>query len=595
MLSPEPESGNSRASFFAQNPFGVIPIIRAKGWVGMLGLEQLDRLWANLLALGTKRLAALGLVGLAVFASVGFGSFYLSRSDYDTLYSGLNAQDVSRMGAVLKEAGINFDVNSEGTKMMVRREETAQARMLLAEKGLPSSSNAGYELFDKLGPIGLTSFMQEVTRVRAIEGELARTIQAMKGIKAARVHIVLPETGSFRRGRQPASASVVIRTEMSADSSTAQAIRHLVAAAVPGLTLDDISVLNTDGTVLASAGDSSSSSSARKIELEKTVSKDLVDNVRKTLTPYLGLDNFEVSVAARINTDKRQTNETSFDPDSKVERSLRVVKESGSQQDSTSKQPVGVEQNVPDQGAAGSGGDQSKRTNDRREDLTNYELSSKTISTTSEGYRIDALTIAVVLNRKRLLASLGESATPEAVQAQVKEVERLVGTSAGVDTKRGDQISVVAVEFAEDTRMADAFNSANLMGPLIGLATGLIKAATVLGLVLIVVMFGLRPVTRILLDQKEAQLAGGALAAAGAGGVDDGSLLMSGDEAEAAALAADSAATAELLGIKTDQNLIEDITSDVMRLSQRRLEQMVALDEEQAANILKQWMRERAA
>ncbi len=561
----------------------------------MLGLEQLDRLWANLLALGTKRLAALGLVGLAVFASVGFGSFYLSRSDYDTLYSGLNAQDVSRMGAVLKEAGINFDVNSEGTKMMVRREETAQARMLLAEKGLPSSSNAGYELFDKLGPIGLTSFMQEVTRVRAIEGELARTIQAMKGIKAARVHIVLPETGSFRRGRQPASASVVIRTEMSADSSTAQAIRHLVAAAVPGLTLDDISVLNTDGTVLASAGDSSSSSSARKIELEKTVSKDLGDNVRKTLTPYLGLDNFEVSVAARINIDKRQTNETSFDPDSKVERSLRVVKESGSQQDSTSKQPVGVEQNVPDQGAAGSGGDQSKRTNDRREDLTNYELSSKTISTTSEGYRIDALTIAVVLNRKRLLASLGESATPEAVQAQVKEVERLVGTSAGVDTKRGDQISVVAVEFAEDTRMADAFNSANLMGPLIGLATGLIKAATVLGLVLIVVMFGLRPVTRILLDQKEAQLAGGALAAAGAGGVDDGSLLMSGDEAEAAALAADSAATAELLGIKTDQNLIEDITSDVMRLSQRRLEQMVALDEEQAANILKQWMRERAA
>jgi flagellar M-ring protein FliF len=560
----------------------------------MLGIEQLDRLWANLLALGTKRLAALGLVGLAVFASVGFGSYYLSRSDYDTLYSGLNAQDISRIGAVLKEAGIDFDVNSEGTRVMVRREQTAEARMLLAEKGLPSSSNAGYELFDKLGPIGLTSFMQEVTRVRAIEGELARTIQAMKGVKAARVHIVLPETGSFRRGRQPASASVVIRTEMTADASAAQAIRHLVSAAVPGLTVDDISVLSTDGTVLASAGDASSSSSARKIELEKTVSKDLGDNVRKTLAPYLGLDNFEVSVAARLNLDKRQTNETSFDPDSKVERSLRVVKESGSQLDSNSRQPVGVEQNVPDQGNTGSGGDQSKRTNDRREDLTNYELSSKTVSTTSEGYRIEALTIAVVLNRKRLLASLGESATPEAVQAQIKEVERLVGTAAGVDIKRGDQISVAAVEFAEDARLADGSDSASLMGPLIGLATGLIKAVTVLGLVFIVIMFGLRPVTRALIDQKEAQVAGGALEAAGAGGVDDGSLLMAGDE-EAAALAADSAATAELLGIKDQPNLIEDITSDVMRMSQKRLEQMVALDEEMAANILKQWMRERAA
>ncbi len=245
----------------------------------MLGLEQLQNLWSNLLALGTKRLAALGLIGLAVFASVGFGSFYLSRSDYDTLYAGLTGQDVSRIGAVLKEAGIDFDVNAEGTKIMVRREETAQARMLLAEKGLPSSSSAGYELFDKLGPIGLTSFMQEVTRARAIEGELARTIQSMKGIKAARVHIVLPETGSFRRGRQPASASVVIRTESSADASMTQAIRHLVAAAVPGLSIDEISISNADGTVLASAGDAASMA-----EAASSISSELSARISPTMS-----------------------------------------------------------------------------------------------------------------------------------------------------------------------------------------------------------------------------------------------------------------------------------------------------------------------
>jgi flagellar M-ring protein FliF len=555
----------------------------------MFGLEQLDRLWGNLIALGGKRLLALGLVGLAVFLSVGLGSYFLSRSDYETLYSGLNAQDVSRIGAALNEAGINFDVSSEGTKVMVHRDETAQARMLLAEKGLPSSANAGYELFDKLGPIGLTSFMQEVTRVRAIEGELARTIQAMKGIKGARVHIVLPETGSFRRGRQPASASVVIRTEMSADASSTQAIRHLVAAAVPGLTVDEISVLSTDGTVLAAAGDAATTASSRMVELEREVGKDASDNVRKALTPYLGIDNFEVSVAARLNIDKRQTNETNFDPDSKVERSLRVVKESGNQQDSQNRTPVGVEQNVPNQAGTGNGGDQSKRSNERREDLTNYELNSKTVQTVSEGHRIEALTIAVVINRKRLLATLGATATPEAVQAQIKEVERLVGTAAGVDVKRGDQISVVAVEFAEDTRTADGFDTAGLMGPLIGLATGLIKGGTVLGLVLIVVLLGLRPVTRILLDQKESeQVAGGVLSDAAA--IGDG---MGG---EAGVITGDASSTADLLGIKQDEpNLIEDITTDVLRLSQRRLEQMVALDEEQAANVLKGWMRERAA
>ena len=153
------------------------------------------------------------LIGLAVFAAVGFGSYYLSRPDLETLYIGLNAQDVSRIGAALKEAGIVFDVNSQGTTVLVKRGQTAQARMLLAEKGLPTSANAGYELFDKMGSMGLTSFMQEITRVRALEGEIARTIQAMKGVKAARVHIVMPDTGSFRRIRQAPSASVIIRTE----------------------------------------------------------------------------------------------------------------------------------------------------------------------------------------------------------------------------------------------------------------------------------------------------------------------------------------------------------------------------------------------
>src|SRR6185503_17462879 len=126
----------------------------------------------------------------------------------------------SRIGAALKEAGIAFDVNSQGTAVLVRYGQTAQARMLLAEKGLPSSASAGYELFDKMGAIGLTSFMQEITRVRALEGEIGRTIQGMKGVRAARVHIVMADTGSFRRSTQQPSASVVIRTDSSGDFSS---------------------------------------------------------------------------------------------------------------------------------------------------------------------------------------------------------------------------------------------------------------------------------------------------------------------------------------------------------------------------------------
>ena len=326
----------------------------------MIGREQLERLWMSLLGLGGRRLSVLALVGAAVFGTVGLSGYYLSRPDLETLYGGLNAQDVSRIGATLKEAGIAFDVNSQGNAVLVRRGQTAQARMLLAEKGLPSSTNAGYELFDKLGSIGLTSFMQEVTRVRALEGEIARTIQAMRGVKAARVHIVLPDSGSFRRNRQPPSASVIVRTEAANDFSAAPAIRHLVAAAVSGMTIDQVTVLSTDGTILASGGDSVSASPVKMMSLEKTIGRELQDNIAKTLTPYLGFNNFEISVAARLNTDKRQTNETAFNPESRVERSVRVIKETGNQQNNNSRTAVGVEQNVPAEQASSASGDQSK-------------------------------------------------------------------------------------------------------------------------------------------------------------------------------------------------------------------------------------------
>ena len=537
----------------------------------MIGQAQLERLWSSLLGLGGRKLFALALMGVTVFATVGLSSYYLSRPDLEMLYGGLNAQDVSRIGAALKEAGIHFDVNSQGTAVLVRRGQSAQARMLLAEKGLPSNANAGYELFDKLGSIGLTSFMQEITRVRALEGEMARTIQGMRGVKAARVHIVMPETGSFRRTRQPPSASVIIRTESANDFSAGPAIRHLVAAAVPGMTVDQVTVLSTDGTILASGGDSASATPAKMISLEKTIGRELRDNIAKTLTPYLGFNNFEISVAARLNTDKRQTNETSYNPESRVERSVRVVKETGNQQNSNSRTPVSVEQNVPaEQTATSPAGDQSRRSNERREELTNYEVSSKVVNTVSEGYKIEQLTVAVVVNRKRLLAALGEGAGPEAVDKQLKEVERLIESAAGVDAKRGDRITVAAVDFTGGQAL-EPVASPGIVEQLFSHLSSVINAAAILGVSALLIMFGLRPATRVLLENRSS-------------------------EPEAAAkLQADTPLT-EVPAVAgaaggEQPNLIADITEKLGRTPLKRLEQMIDYDEDQAAAILRQWMR----
>ena len=196
--------------------------------------EQLNAILKNLRDFGPRRLALMAGVLALVLAVIGVGSVYLNRPAYETLYVGLERSDVNQIGLVLGEAGIGFDVASDGTTVLVPAGKTAQARMMLAEKGLPTSANAGYELFDNVGSLGLTSFMQQITRVRALEGEIARTIQSISGIRAARVHIVMSERANFRRDEQKPSASVVIRSTGMDAARSAASIRYLVAAAVPG-------------------------------------------------------------------------------------------------------------------------------------------------------------------------------------------------------------------------------------------------------------------------------------------------------------------------------------------------------------------------
>jgi flagellar M-ring protein FliF len=545
--------------------------------------EQLQNLLANLAKLGWRRLTALGLIGVTVAAIVGFAGYYLSRPTYEILYAGLDRQDVSNIGSALTEASIPFDVSADGTTVKVGYSETARARMLLAEKGLPHSTNSGYELYDKLGSLGLTSFMQDVTRVRALEGELARTIQTMNGIRAARVHIVLPDEGSFRRARQPPSASVMIRTDAISDNHTGQAIRHLVAAAVPGMTIDQVTVLNTDGTLLSSGGDSDDAAPAKMISLEKTVSKDIQDNIRKELEPYLGLHNFQISVAAKLNTDNRQTNETIYNPDSRVERSTRVVKESQVSQNNTNQTPTSVNTALPQNQTKTEDGKSSNSENSKREEVTNYELSSKVITTTSGGYSVDHLSIAVLVNRAAF-----SGLTPNGLESRLADIEALVGSAAGLRKDRGDTIKVLAVDFSDAGHDLDPIPAPSLLEQAMHQSGTMINAITVLGVTLLLVLFAVRPMIRAIMPPTAAitsDLSDMSLPAPGILPVLEGPPVDFGPPLEAPGFEMDT----------DEPNLIEDVTSRQRRAPQRRLEQMVKYDEEQAAAILKQWVHERNA
>ncbi len=538
--------------------------------------EQAERLWANLLALGSKRLALLAFIGLSVFAVTGVAGYYLSRPTNEVLYAGLDKQDVSRIGSALKEAGVNFDISPDGTSVLVSYGDTAHARMLLAEKGLPHAGGSGYELFDKMGSLGLTSFMQEITKVRAMEGELARTVQTMRGVKAARVHIVMPDEGSFRRARQSPSASVVLRTESADDAQIAQAVRHLVAAAIPGMTIDEVTVLNVDGQLLASGSEGADSGPNKMLTLEKSLTQEIQNNIRKTLAPYLSLRNFQISVAARLNTDKKETTQTIFDPESRVERSVRVIKETQSSQNTSSQTPTSAERNIPQSSGANGSGKQANEENLKKEELTNYELSSKTISTKSAGFEVENLSVAVLVNKAGVAATLGDKANPETIAARMAEIEQLVSTAAGLRKDRGDTIKVAAVEFIDSGRELEPIPSPSIVEALMRQSGAIISAAAALGVAFLLIWFGLRPATRALL---ELPMAGGAPALAQPGG---GAVAMA-LRGEEPVLLADVGHAAP--------NLADEAVAKRVNAPQQRLEQMVEADEDQAVAILKQWIR----
>lgn len=548
--------------------------------------EQIQRIISNLQGFGVKRLAMLAGIAALVMTVIGVASVYLNRPAYDTLYVGLERSDVNQIGLVLGEAGIGFDVGPDGTTVLVPAGTTAQARMLLAEKGLPTSANAGYELFDNVGSLGLTSFMQQITRVRALEGEIARTIQSISGIKAARVHIVMSERANFRRDEQQPSASVVIRYSGIDAEKSAMSIRHLVAAAVPGLSADKVTVLDSNGNLLAAGDDPSNTSAARTLGVEQTVEAQIGDNIRRALTPYLGPDNFRASVKADVNTDTRQTEETIFDPESRVERSVQSVRANENNSQKQASTPASVEQNLPETQAASTDGPQSSSENDRKEEITNYEINSKKIATTSNGYSVTKMSIAVVVNQQRLMTILGKDATPEQVAKRVADIQKMVVSATGFDDKRGDIIDVSAVEFI-DGLDGEPIEQPGMLASIGTYAGTLINAGAFIVVVFLVAFFGLRPMAASLTAKATTPALAGP-------SFDDVQRSLPTPEASAAS-EAPSAPVGVLPGSRPSSTPLDDLRQKIRPAPQERLARMVDINEERTAQILRKWAAQEVA
>lgn len=542
--------------------------------------------------MGADRLAAIAIAITLLMGVLGVASYVTSKSGFETLYIGLTPQDVSRMGSALSEAGISFEASLDGTKIGVPLGQAAEARALLAAKGLPGSPNSGYELFDKMGALGLTSYMQEITRLRALEGELGRTIQHIRGVRAARVHLVLPDSGSLRNKKQTPSASVVISPDGYLEPSVTAAIRHVVAAAIPEMTPSQVSIVGTDGRLLAEGGDGDVTTT-KLIELERQVADQLIQNVRRTLNPYFGSGNFEVSALARLNIDKRQSTETAYDPEKRVERSVRVVKQAESSQAATGSSPVSVEQNIPNEGTGADSKEHNKHSQDHKEETINYEVSSKSASTVSDGYRIENISVAIVLNRKRVAEVIGKEPGDEDIKAQIAQVEKLVSSAVGLDTKRGDSLNIAAVNFAADPLAQEESGTSGWTPTLLALAATLVKGVTILLSAALVVWLGLKPLTRTLssVGYREAiessAAAGGALESGTVASLPPGPTVPINMPQMASPLLASDNPFGQAPGMGSDWPSDSPATKGPIE----RLNGLLERDEEHAAAVLKHWVR----
>jgi len=422
---------------------------------------DVDTISQALRNLGPMRLAIMGAV---IFGLVGFFIFLatkLTTPSMALLYGDLEQSDSQRIISQLRAQNIPHEVRSNGGQIMVSEKDVLNVRLALANEGLPSGGSVGYEIFDDVDSLGTTNFMQNVNLVRALEGELARTIGTIGSVKNARVHLVLPRRELFSRERQQPSASVVLqmRGAVRLENQQVQAVRHLVASAVPSLTPSRISIIDNKGTLLAGGFDDDAGGAAaaadktaqRRRKIENNLGRTIEELIEKTV----GFGRVRTEVSAEIDFDRISTQEEIYNPDGQVVRSTQTVEQGANAQDTEGTPPVSVGTNLPDPTATSGDSATSQSNENRTEETVNFEISKRVINHVREAGVIKKLSVAVLVDEIRLDAQgqpledeNGDSITQRRSDEEMELLSTLVRGAIGFDEERGDRVEIIQMRFA---------------------------------------------------------------------------------------------------------------------------------------------------
>jgi flagellar M-ring protein FliF len=423
---------------------------------GRLGsAHRVNAFLQTLRSLGPLRLSVIGGVGVVVLAFFVFATIRMSTPTMAMLYGDLLDEDAVAITDQLTSQGIRFELRKQNTQIWIPEGDISSVRIELAREGLPKRGTVGYELFDNGEGFGTTSFMQNIRQLRALEGELARTITSIDAINQARVHLVLPRRELFARTEQEPSASIFLQLD-SSDSLPRQvvlAVQNLVSAAVPRLKPSAVSVVDSQGQLLASGEEDEISLMNRnaeemRINYERRVGRDL----EALLQRVVGIGKVRAEVAAVMNFDRLEIASETFNPDEQVTRSTQRISEETESTEAEAIDSITVANQLPSADAAGIEPlfPTARQRSSRTEETVNNEISKTVTTQVREAGVVERVSVAVLVDGSYQTGEDGTLNYQPRTEAEMTQLLQLVRRAVGYDADRGDTVEVINMQFIDE-------------------------------------------------------------------------------------------------------------------------------------------------
>lgn len=535
--------------------------------------------------LGQIKIAALLGSAIILIAFFIFISLRVAAPIMSPLFTNVPVEEAAKIIQELDKRGIPYELRAGGTQIMVPSDQVNKLRLVMAEQGIPSQGSiVGYEIFDKSDTMGTSNFVLNINQLRALEGELARTITDFESVEQARVHLVIPRRELFTRDTVDPTASVALKLRSSAGISKNEiaAIRHLVATAVPGLKPQRITIVDSRGGLLAKGVDEQEDANVLTEEAEDfrtAYEKRLSSTVEQLLEQSVGMGKIKAKVHADIDFDRTVRNLEKYDPEGQVARSVQSINENENSSERSQDDTVSVANNLPDANAGGGPGSNEESNRARTEETTNFEISKEVINSVKETGNVKRLSVAVLVDGIYVENADGEKTYQPRPEEELEKLRQLVNSAIGFDAARGDDVQIINMQFAAQ---ADSLFEEDNLAWLKDDLNSIIQTLVLGGVAILAILLVVRPLVARAIESAEAS--------------------QRQDELEQAALAAPSIA-ARL----TDQSRIDDgeddadsdeedminidrIQGKVKSSTYNKINSMVEKHPEETLQIIRQWL-----